>query len=51
MNPVAGAAILVMGISAAAFAFTAGEGEHLLARAWAVLFIVALVALAVSLRR
>jgi hypothetical protein len=40
-----------MGICAAAFAFAVGEGEHLLARVWAVLFLVALVAFAVSLRR
>jgi hypothetical protein len=51
VNAVAGAAILVMGVSAAAFAFAFSEGEHLLGRAWAVVFIVALAAFAVSLKR
>jgi hypothetical protein len=50
MNAVAGA-ILVLGISAAAFALAVSNGEHLLARTWAVLFVVALVAFVLSARR
>jgi hypothetical protein len=51
VNRLAIAAIVVMGLAASAWIFAVQAGELLAQRAWAVLFIVALFALALSLNQ